>query len=110
MRTELQKTWNCKVYDVYGLSEMGTAIATECEVQNGLHINEVSVFTEVVNPETGKVLGKGSVGELVFTSLGRKGRPLIRYKSRDLSKLIDEPCSCGALVVRRIGRVKRITA
>jgi phenylacetate-coenzyme A ligase PaaK-like adenylate-forming protein len=75
----------------------------ECPAQDGLHINEADLFVEVVDPETGEVLGAGEEGELVFTTLSRRCMPLVRYRSGDISRLIEGKCKCGAEILRMEG-------
>lgn len=105
MRAEIEERYNMKAYDIYGLTEIiGPGVAFECEAQNGLHVNEDFFYPEVVDPQTGKVLPAGEKGELVFTTLTREGTPLIRYRTRDITCLIEEPCSCGR-TTRRIRRL-----
>ena len=79
---------------------MGPGVAMECEAKNGLHIYEDHFIPEIINPETGESLPYGSKGELVFTSITKEGLPMIRYRTRDLSCLHEERCSCGRTHVR----------
>ncbi len=101
MRGEIEGRLNMKALDSYGLSEViGPGVSCECLQQDGLHINEDHFLTEVIDPETGKVLPIGQKGELVFTSLTKKAFPVIRYRTKDISYLIDGKCSCGKTFVR----------
>ena len=101
MRHDLENTLGIKAYDIYGLTELeGPGVAYECECQGGMHVNEDKFIVEVINPDTGEVLPRGEKGELVFTSLTREAFPMIRYRTRDIAMLIDEPCSCGRTFVR----------
>jgi phenylacetate-CoA ligase len=101
MRSEIESRINMKAFNSYGLSEViGPGVSCECLVQNGLHINEDHFFTEVIDPDTGKTLPAGSKGELVFTSLTKKAFPVIRYRTKDVSYLMDEKCSCGKTFVK----------
>lgn len=93
MKRHLEKVWNCRVSTHYGLTEMGWGLAVDCDTCNGYHYNELDVIAEVVDPETGKVLPEGEVGELVFTSIGREAMPIIRFRSGDISSL--SKCTCG---------------
>jgi phenylacetate-CoA ligase len=107
MRDRIEALGNVKVYDIYGLSEIiGPGVASECECQAGLHIFEDHFYPEIIDPETGDPLPDGSEGELVFTTLTKQGIPMIRYRTRDVTRLIREPCGCGRSIVRmeRIGR------
>ncbi|MCL2276797.1 MAG: phenylacetate--CoA ligase [Treponema sp.] len=105
MRVEIEKRYNMKAYDIYGLTEIiGPGVAFECEMQNGLHVNEDFFYPEIIDPETGKSLPAGEKGELVFTTLTREGTPMLRYRTRDITYIMEEPCSCGR-TTRRIHRL-----
>ncbi|MGE0416711.1 MAG: phenylacetate--CoA ligase PaaK [Acetobacteraceae bacterium] len=90
MRAEIESGFGMDAVDIYGLSEvMGPGVANECvETKDGLHIWEDHFYPEVIDPDTGAVLPDGSVGELVFTSLTKEGMPVIRYRTRDLTRLL----------------------
>jgi len=101
MRREIEEKLRIKAIDIYGLSEViGPGVAGECLVQEGLHINEDHFFPEIIDPETLQVLPEGSIGELVFTTITKEGLPLIRYRTRDLTRLNFEKCKCGRTMVR----------
>jgi len=101
MRQEIERRWNIKATDNYGLSElMGPGVAGECLERKGLHISEDHFLVEVIDPETGEPLDYGQEGELVFTTLTKEGFPVIRYRTRDISVLDPEPCACGRTTVR----------
>jgi len=101
MRRDLEHKLGIKAYDIYGLSEiMGPGVACECQAQAGLHIAEDHFIAEIINPETGEQLPDGQRGELVITTLTKQGIPLIRYRTRDITILHREPCSCGRTHVR----------
>jgi phenylacetate-CoA ligase len=101
MRKEIEATWNMLATDVYGLSEIiGPGVAQECRYQEGLHIWSDVFYPEVIHPETVKVLGEGEVGELVITTLTKKGIPLIRYRTRDNVSITYEKCRCGRTTPR----------
>ena len=105
MRTEINNKLNIKATDNYGLSEvMGPGVAGECLECNGLHISEDHFLVEVINPNTLQPVQPGEVGELVITTLTKEAFPVIRYRTRDLTRLITEPCACG----RTSYRMKRI--
>ena len=88
MRREIEDKLRIKAIDIYGLSEViGPGVASECQVQAGLHINEDHFYPEIIDPETLQVLPEGSTGELVFTTITKEGLPLIRYRTRDLTRL-----------------------
>ena len=106
MRKEIEATWNMLATDVYGLSEIiGPGVAQECTHKAGLHIWWDVFYPEVVHPETGKALGEGEVGELVITTLTKKGIPLIRYRTRDNVSITYERCKCGR-TAPRISKIK----
>jgi phenylacetate-CoA ligase len=107
MRYEIESKLNLKAIDIYGLSEiMGPGVAIEChEAQNGLHIWEDHFLPEIINPETGEQLPPGEKGELVITTITKEGIPLIRYRTRDITRLIKEPCICG----RTHTRIERLS-
>ncbi|MDR2049291.1 MAG: phenylacetate--CoA ligase [Treponema sp.] len=101
MRKEIESRYGMKAYDIYGLTEIvGPGVSFECEAQDGLHINEDLFFPEIIDPETGKALPAGEKGELVFTTLTKEGTPLLRYRTRDITYFMEEPCSCGRTTVK----------
>lgn len=100
-RKRIEEMLDVKVYNSYGLSEMnGPGVGVECVAQKGIHIWEDHYLVEIIDPETGEVLPDGELGELVLTSLSRKGMPIIRYRTRDLTRIIKEECECGRQHVR----------
>ena len=101
IRKNLENMWDTKVFQGYGMTEMGTSIAGECQMQDGLHITESDFFIEVIDPDTEELVADGDIGELVITTLSREGMPLLRYRTRDLGVIIPDRCSCG-LPFRRI--------
>lgn len=101
MRKEIEKALAIKAYDIYGLSEIaGPGVASECERQNGMHINEDYFYPEIIDPDTGERLPDGEYGELVFTCIGKEALPLLRYRTRDICALTHEKCDCGRTLVR----------
>lgn len=101
MRRDIEKSLGIKAYDIYGLTETsGPGVSFECEEQNGMHINEDHFIAEIIDPDTGEVLPEGSKGELVFTSITKEAFPLLRYRTRDITQLTREKCSCGRTLVR----------
>ena len=102
MRQEIEDRLGIKALDIYGLSEIiGPGVAIECaEGRNGLHVFEDHFIVEIIDPETGEPVPHGEEGELVFTTLTKEAVPLIRYRTRDLSRLIEEPCKCGRTHIR----------
>jgi phenylacetate-CoA ligase len=101
MRNEIQNKLNIIATDNYGLSEvMGPGVAGECQERNGLHINEDHFLVEVINPDTLEPVAPGEIGELVITTLTKEAFPVIRYRTRDLTRLISDPCPCGRTLTR----------
>jgi len=106
MRERIEAAGGIRAYDIYGLSEIiGPGVASECRVQSGLHIFEDHFYPEIIDPETGEVLPEGAEGELVLTTLSKQAMPMIRYRTRDITHFITEPCECGRTMrrMRRIG-------
>ena len=105
-RRKIEDTWGIKAYNSYGLSEMcGPGVAFECPEQSGMHIWEDHFCVEIVDPVTGKGLPDGECGELVLTSINKTGTPLLRYRTRDLTRIIPGRCPCGR-THRRIDRIQ----
>ena len=102
---ELRRIWGCEVFTHYGMTEMGFGGGVECEARNGYHLREADLYIEIVDPETGRSVSQGEPGEVVFTTLTRKGMPLIRYRTGDVSRFVPDPCSCGT-VLKTLARVK----
>ena len=101
LRKEIESKLCISATDNYGLTEVkGPGVAGECEVKNGLHINEDHFLVETIDPETGERLPEGSEGELVFTTLTKEAFPVIRYRTRDLTRLLMDPCGCGRTIAR----------
>jgi phenylacetate-CoA ligase len=106
MRRGIEAKFGIKAMDIYGLSEIiGPGVACECfQAQNGLHIWEDHFFCEVIDPDTAEPVRPGEAGELVLTTLTKEALPMVRYRSRDITRLIEEPCACGR-THRRMQRV-----
>ena len=105
MRNQIETAWGIKAYDIYGLTEItGPGVAFECEAQNGMHVNEDLWFPEIIDPETEQPVPDGQKGELVITTITKEGTPLIRYRTRDITYIMTEPCSCGR-TTRKIHRL-----
>ena len=103
MREEMHKVWgkDMLVTSNYGMSElMGPGVSGECEHLCGMHINEDYFIPEIINPETGEVLPAGEKGELVITCIYKEALPLIRYRTKDITRLYYEPCKCGRTTCR----------
>jgi phenylacetate-CoA ligase len=96
IRERIEHEMGIEAYDIYGLTELcGPGVSIECDQHQGLHIWEDHFIVETINPDTGEVLEPGEEGELVFTTLTKKGLPMLRYRTRDISKLFTEKCKCG---------------
>ena len=101
MRVEIEAKLGISAHDIYGLTELiGPGVAAECEYKNGQHFNEDCFYPEIIDPQTSEVLPDGEKGELVITALNREGTPLLRYRTRDITFLMREPCACGRTSVR----------
>jgi phenylacetate-CoA ligase len=101
MRDKIERLLNLSAFDIYGLSEvMGPGVSIECEYKNGLHVFEDAFIAETIDPSTGAQVPGGEQGELVFTTINKFGMPLIRYRTRDITVLDEEPCPCGRTHVR----------
>ncbi|MDH5748856.1 MAG: phenylacetate--CoA ligase, partial [Rhodospirillales bacterium] len=107
IRQKLDERLGIRAVDIYGLSEIiGPGVAAECiEARNGLHAWEDCFLFETINPDTGDVLAMGEVGELVISTLAKWAQPMIRYRTRDITRLETAPCECG----RTHLRIMRIT-
>jgi len=106
MRTQLEELLGIKAIDIYGLSEvMGPGVAAECLEQHGLHVNEDHFIVEIVDPQTLRPVPDGQQGEVVFTTITKEGIPLLRYRTRDISRIVPGVCACG----RTFRRLERIT-
>ncbi|MBW2147483.1 MAG: phenylacetate--CoA ligase [Deltaproteobacteria bacterium] len=106
MREEIERKIGVQAIDIFGLSEViGPGVSVECiEAKNGLHIFEDHFLPEIIDPDTGEKLPWGEEGELVFTTLTKEAFPIIRYRTRDITRLFPEPCRCGRTMVR-MGRI-----
>lgn len=101
LRKQIENLLHIKAFDIYGLSEViGPGVSMECEHQNGMHIFEDHFIPEIIDPETLEVLPYGELGELVFTTVTKEAMPLLRYRTRDLTRLHVEKCACGRTLVR----------
>lgn len=101
MRREIESKLGIKAIDIYGLSEIvGPGVSCECEHQAGMHINEDHFYPEIIDPETLQPVAEGEIGELVFSTITKEGIPLLRYRTRDLTRLIYDKCECGRTLVR----------
>ena len=106
MRAEIENALKVHALDIYGLSEIiGPGVGFECLEKTGLHLNEDHFYPEVIDPATGTQVKPGERGEIVFTAFTKEALPLLRYRTRDLTRLISEPCPCG----RTLRRMERVT-
>lgn len=101
MRDKIEAGLGIKAHDIYGLSEiMGPGVSTSCDENNGMHIQEDYFYPEIIDPDTLEPVPDGEKGELVITTIGKEGMPLIRYRTRDICYLMREKCACGRTTVR----------
>lgn len=106
MRKEIEARLHLSAIDIYGLTEViGPGVSSECEAQNGLHIFDDHFYPEIIDPETGDPLPEGEKGELVFTSLTKEAFPVIRFRTRDITRITYEKCKCG----RTSARMERVS-
>jgi phenylacetate-CoA ligase len=106
MRKQIEEIMGIRAIDIYGLSEvMGPGVASECVHQNGLHVFEDQFIIEIIDPQTLQPMPDGEQGEVVFTTLTKEGIPVVRYRTRDISRLISGECACG----RTFRRMERVT-
>jgi phenylacetate-CoA ligase len=106
MRRRIEAAAGIKAFDIYGLTEIiGPGVGAECQSQCGLHIFEDHFYPEIIDPESLEPLPDGAEGELVLTTLSKQAMPMIRYRTRDITSIVGEPCSCG----RTIRRIRRIS-
>ncbi|ABB32029.1 coenzyme F390 synthetase-like protein [Geobacter metallireducens RCH3] len=102
---ELKQHWGCRVFTHYGMTETGLGGGVECEARDGYHLREADLYTEIVDPATGRPVADGEFGEVIFTTLTRSGMPLVRYRTGDMARMMPESCPCGT-VLKRLGRVQ----
>jgi phenylacetate-CoA ligase len=104
MRMKIENSMGIRAYDIYGTSEQAGPMFTECEEKNGVHIWGDTAIAEIIDPDTGEPLGPGEKGELVMTVLKKEAMPMIRYRIKDLTSLMEDECACG----RTSPRIRRI--
>ena len=104
-RQRITASWGSRIFEHYGMTEMGLGCAVSCGKGAGYHIRENDIYIEIIDPSTGRAAEPGQWGEIVFTTLTRAAMPFIRYRTGDISRWITEGCSCGS-VLKRIDRVK----
>src|SRR6185503_13559085 len=104
VRARLETLWGARAYDHAGMTEVG-AYGFECVAQAGLHVNELEFVAEVLDPDSGRPVAPGEIGELTLTNLGRWGAPVLRYRSGDRVRLATTPCACGRTFARLEGGI-----
>ncbi|MGI6225423.1 MAG: DVU_1553 family AMP-dependent CoA ligase [Peptococcales bacterium] len=97
---EIKRVWDCEVFRYFGMTEMGLGGGIECRKHNGYHLYEGDFLFEIVDSDSGTVLPEGEYGEVVFTTLTRRGMPLVRYRTGDIARFIPEKCPCGSVLSR----------
>jgi phenylacetate-coenzyme A ligase PaaK-like adenylate-forming protein len=102
----VERAWGCRVYNHYGMTEMGLGGGVDCRARRGYHVREADLLFEIVNPASGQPVADGEMGEIVFTTLTRRGMPLIRYRTGDLSRFIPGGCPCGT-ALKTLEHVRR---
>lgn len=100
----IHRAWGCQVFEHYGMTETGLGGAVSCYVLEGYHPREADLYYEIIDPKNGRVLPDGEFGEVVFTTLTRRGMPFIRYRTGDISRWLPEACPCGS-VLKRLDKV-----
>ncbi len=101
----IEDSFGCRIYEHYGMTEMGLGCAVSCGQGRGYHIRETDLFIEIVDPASGEVITDETPGEIVFTTLTRKGMPFVRYRTGDISRWILQECPCGSML-RRLDKVQ----
>lgn len=101
---EIKQLWSCDVFEHYGMTEMGFGGGIDCQAHEGYHLRSADFYWEIIDPDTLKPVPDGQLGEVVFTTLTRRGMPLIRYRTGDISRVLPQKCSCGA-ILRRLCRI-----
>ena len=108
VRQTLESYFNIQAYEIFGVTELiEPGVAGECTAKNGLHVFEDHFLPEIIDPNSGEVLGEGREGELVLTTLTNRAYPLLRYRTSDVTSLTSEPCSCGRTLARMSKVLKR---
>jgi len=106
LRHSLANLWGCEIFEHYGMTEMALGGGVDCDAHAGYHMRESELLIEVVDPANGEPVADGESGEVVFSTLARRGMPLIRYRSGDLSRVLPDACACGS-PLRRLDRIQR---
>ncbi len=103
---ELERLWGCEVFEHYGMTELGLGGGTDCRAHAGYHLHEADFYFEIIDPRSGRPVPAGCEGEVVVTTLARRGMPLIRYRTGDISRIVPGPCPCGS-ALRRLAPIAR---
>lgn len=109
VRNGLKRLWGCEVFEHYGMTEMGLGGGVDCPAHDGYHMRENELLIEIIDSVSGEPVALGATGEVVFTTLRRRGMPLVRYRTGDMSCLLTAPCACGSPLAR-LGRITRRTS
>jgi phenylacetate-coenzyme A ligase PaaK-like adenylate-forming protein len=96
----IERAWDCEVFEHYGMTEMGLGGGVDCEAHSGYHLREADLYFEIVDVESGESVPEGQFGEIVFTTLTRRGMPFLRYRTGDISRFLPEACECGTSLCR----------
>lgn len=105
VREEISRTWGCRVFQHYGVTEMCPGGGVQCLVRNGFHLREADLYIEIVDPDTAKPVVDGTYGEVVVTTLTREAMPLVRYRTGHRAAIMAETCPCGT-VLRRLEKIE----
>lgn len=105
LKQSITKGWNCRVFEHYGMTEMGLGGAVSCYQLEGYHIRQNDLYVEIIKANTHEVMTDGEWGEIVFTTLTRKAMPFIRYRTGDTGRILADPCKCGS-ILKRLDRVQ----
>jgi phenylacetate-coenzyme A ligase PaaK-like adenylate-forming protein len=100
LQQQLERIWCCKVFNHYGMTEMGLGGGVECAALSGYHLRETDLYFEIIDPVSGNPAPMGELGQVVFSTLTRVGMPLIRYATGDIARFIPERCACGSILRR----------
>lgn len=104
LRRAIVRDWNCEAFDHWGMTETGYGGGVECAAHDGYHLREAEFLVEIVDPRNGAPVAQGEQGEIVVSTLDRRGLPLVRYRTGDAARILPGPCACGS-PLRRLGAV-----
>ena len=103
--SDISEVWKSEVFEHYGMTEMGLGCAMSCSAHKGYHVRENDIYIEIIDPDNGYHQPDGKWGEIVFTTLTRRGMPIIRYRTGDIGRWLTGKCPCGSRV-KRLDKVK----